>query len=398
MHKLVSTLSGVSYSLERLDEFADNGESLEVAIDGLKNAKIRSGTHIWQRFCDFLPFPFDETLSLGEGNTPLIKAEKLSAFTGIRNLLLKNETQNPTWSFKDRGSLACVAMARFCNESVTATISTGNMGNSIAAYGAKAGLRTLVFVPDSTSRQKIVAMGIHGAHVIKVHALDYSAMKETVRGLASQLRVRTVSGNGPIRAEGYKLTAFEMWEQMEGRVPDYIAVPTSACGHARGLIKGYRELQTVGLIDSLPKLVIIQARNNSPIVSAIKQGKKQLVPFGNVSTVADALATGNPMGGNELILKAFANGWLAEDVTETEILFGQRELARSGFFVEPAAATSLVAVRKLHEAGRIPTDSVVILMLTGSGLKELKVFRHHNFKSIECTEEGLRGVVTGLLT
>lgn len=397
MHHLVSTLSRTKYPLDRLEEFADNGESLEVAIGDLKNAKIRPGRHIWRRFRDFMPFGFEESLSLGEGNTPLVTAKRLSDFTGIRHLLLKNETQNPTWSFKDRGSLACVSMARFCNESVTATISTGNMGNSIAAYGAKAGLRTLVFVPDFTSTQKILAMGIHGAHVIKVHALDYSAMKESVSELASRFRVRIVSGNGPIRAEGYKLTAFEMWEQMEGRVPDYIAVPTSACGHARGLIKGYRELLTVGLIDSLPKLIIVQARNNSPIVSAIKQGKNHVIPFKNVSTVAEAIATGNPMGGDELILKAFASGWLAEDVTEAEILIGQQEFARSGYFVEPAAATSLIAVQKLHGAGRIPADSTVVLMLTGSGMKHFDVFRHYNFKPIECAEEDLPSAITGLL-
>ncbi|MDZ7796797.1 MAG: pyridoxal-phosphate dependent enzyme [Candidatus Marinimicrobia bacterium] len=233
--RLVSTRSNISFPIERTEEFADNGESLEVRIDGIENAGIRSGRHIWQRFADFLPFSdIDDSFSLGEGNTSLLKADrKLLTFTGLNSLYLKNETQNPTGSFKDRGSLFCTAMAKEMHESVTATISTGNMGNSMAAYGAKAGLKVIVFVPDFIPREKIMPIGIYGASVIKITAADYSQMKRTLLGLAQKLDLRIVSGNGPIRAEGYKLTAFELYEQMRGDLPDYIAVPTSACGHIR---------------------------------------------------------------------------------------------------------------------------------------------------------------------
>ncbi len=397
MHKLISTISGTEYPLDQLEEFADNGESLEVAIDSLRTARVKPGKYIWQRFADFLPFAIEESFSLGEGNTPLVRAEKLSTFTGLPQLLLKNETQNPTWSFKDRGSLACVAIARYCHEDVTATISTGNMGNSMAAFGAKAGLKTLIFVPDFTPKEKIMAMSIHGASVVKIHAPDYSAMKKGLLELAKDLGLRIVSGNGPIRVEGYKLTAFEMWEQMDGQVPDYIAVPTSACGHIRGLFKGYRELQEAGLIDHLPKMIIIQAQNNSPIVSAIKQGKDHVIPFANVHTVAEAITTGNPMGGDELIDKAREFGWLAEDVSEEEILIAQQEMAHSGYFVEPATATSLMAVKKLREAEKIPADASVVLMLTGSGLKDLDVFKLYDFDVTECDEQTLPNVIKKLI-
>ncbi len=129
---------------------------------------------IYERFRDFIPFDSDlGRFSLGEGNTPLLKADdKLSGYTGIPNLLLKNETQNPTWSFKDRGSLACIAFSLEMGEQTTATISTGNMGNSIAAYGAKAGMKVVVFVPHYTPAEKIMAMSIHGANVIKIIAPD----------------------------------------------------------------------------------------------------------------------------------------------------------------------------------------------------------------------------------
>ena len=319
MNKLISTITSLEYPFE-------------VNIGGIANAQVKEGKNIWERFQDFLPFPIAEERSLGEGDTSLVRAKKLSDFVGIENLLLKNETQNPTWSFKDRGSIACIAMARFCNENVTTTITTGNMGNWIAAYGAKANLKTLIFVPDFTPEEKVMAMSIHGATVIKVSAPDYFGMKKKVLELSKSLELRIVSGNGPIRVEGYKLADFEIFEQINGQVPDYIAVPTSACRHIRSLFKGYRELQEAGLINKLPKMIIVQATNNSPIVSAIKQRSDHVIPFTNIHTVAEAITTGNPMGGDELIYKSNKYKWLAEDVSEQEILISQQKMTRSGYF------------------------------------------------------------------
>jgi threonine synthase len=381
---LVSTLSNEVYPLDILNEFSENGESLEVSIPGVEKAQIRPGKKLWDRFRDFMPLPIPDEISLGEGNTALMKAApSLLEFSGIRNLMLKNETQNPTWSFKDRGSLTCVAMAKSKDEKVTATISTGNMGQSISAYGAKANLKVIVFVPPTTSQERVSAMALHGATVFKVKAPDYSLMKKQILDLALGLRLRVVSGNGPIRVEGYKMTAFEMYEQMEGEVPDFIAVPTSACGHIRGIFKGYRELKQAGLISKLPRMIIVQARNNRPIVQAIKEGKNQIIPFKDFHTIAESITTGNPMGGDELIDKAKKFGWLAEDVTEEEILLAQRKLARAGYFVEPASATSLYAVKKLRAAGKIDENASVVLMLTGSGLKDMEVVRYHTGRVVE---------------
>ena len=392
MRKLVSTITGAEYPFERLEEFGDNGEALEVALAGIDRAGPRPGRHLWERFAEFLPFQvMNASASLGEGNTPLVCAgARLKAFTGIDRLLLKNETQNPTWSFKDRGSLACIFMAQEMGERSTATISTGNMGHSIAAYGARAGIKPLVFVPEFASREKLLAMTFHGATVIRVRAPDYALMKQSVLGLAKEFNLRIVSGNGPIRTEGYKLTAFELYEQLGGVLPDFIAVPTSACGHIRGLFKGFRELKAAGLIPRLPRMIVVQAANNSPIVSAIKQGVKQVIPFANFHTVAEAITSGNPMGGDEIIAKAYQHGWLAEDVAEEEILLAQRVFALAGWFVEPATATSLGAVRKLRAAGRIAPDESVCLMLTGAGLKDFDVLKHHPFSIVESNLDSVR--------
>ena len=392
MRRLISTITGREYPFERLEEFADNDEALEVALAGIERARPRPGRHLWERFAEFLPFKkMDASVSLGEGNTPLMDAgERLGSFTGIERLLLKNETQNPTWSFKDRGSLACIFMAQEMSERATTTISTGNMGHSIAAYGARAGLKAVVFVPEFAPREKLMAMTLHGATVIRVHGPDYALMKKAVLGLAKECNLRIVSGNGPIRAEGYKLTAFELWEQMRGELPDYVAVPTSACGHIRGLFKGFRELAAAGLIPRPPRMIVVQAANNSPIVSAIKQSAQHVIPFSNFHTVAEAITTGNPMGGDEIIAKACQHGWLAEDVTEAEILEAQRVLGQAGWFVEPAAATTLYAVRKLRAAGRIAAGESVLLMLTGAGLKDLAPLEQQPFHVVESSLDAVR--------
>jgi threonine synthase len=395
---LASTLSGEVRAFSVLEEFTGSGESLEVVQPGIENARIQVGRTIWERFGQFLPFEgYDAGLSLGEGGTALVHSTALGRHVGLRSVLLKNESTNPTWSFKDRGSLTCVLMAKEMGESVLATISTGNMGASIAAYSGRAGIRAIIFVPTFCPVEKIRPMLVHGATVVQVDSPDYSHMKKMVLGLAQALSLRVVSGNGPVRTEGYKFSAFEMYEQMDGAVPDFIAVPTSACGHIRGIFKGYLEMHAAGLVSRLPRMVVVQAANNSPLVTAFRRREPEPVPFRNVHTIAEAITTGNPMGGAEILDKAYRHDWLAEDVTEIEIVEAQRTLAREGFFVEPASATSLAAVRKLVGSGAIDPDASVVLMLTGSGLKDLSVFNEQPVDITSTTVDNLERDVAALL-
>jgi threonine synthase len=397
--KLVSTISNEAYPFSRLEEISANNEPLEVFIPGLQTAKILQGENIWERFADFLPFPVTEDISLGEGHTPLEKAgKKLKNFTGIENLFLKDETINPTGSFKDRGSLLVIAMCRKMQENITATISTGNMGSSISAYGKKAGIKTIVFIPHDTPIDKVELMSQFGPCILKVKAQDYSKMKKVILSMASDLNLRIVSGNGPIRVEGYKLTAFEMYEQMDGEVPDYIAVPTSACGHIRGIFKGYRELFMAGYISRLPKMIVVQAENNSPIVSAVQQKKGTIIPFKNINTIAHAITSGEPYGGNEIIHKARQYGWLAESVTEVEIKDSQKTLERSGYFVETASATVLTAVKKLKEAEKIRSAAKVVLMLTGSKFKKIDNYIEIQNNIISCDLKSVFKQVKNLIS
>ncbi|MFW5787006.1 MAG: threonine synthase [Halanaerobiales bacterium] len=372
---LRSTINENEYEFSRLREWDDNGDALEVVIPGIVKAKIRSGKSIYDRFRDFIPFKkFDFSLRLGEGETPLLEAAPLlKEYCEQDFLFLKDETQNPTWSFKDRGSLTTIWMAQEMEERVTATISTGNVGHSISAYGARASQAVVVFVPGFTPREKLKAMAIHNPIIIRVDASDYSKMKKRILDLGLEYNLRIVSGNGPIRVEGYKFTAFELYEQFGGEIPDYIAVPTSACGHIRGIFKGFRELKTAGYINNLPKMIVVQAKNNSPVVSAINKNKDEIIPFADIKTVAEAISSGNPFGGKEIINKARYHGWPAAAISEEEILESQRKLAEAGHFVEASSATSLAAVKNLKKQGKIKNDDSVVIMLTGAGFKDLSV-------------------------
>ena len=398
MRCLVSVSTGEEYPFERLAEFADDGDPLEVRCD-LSHAKVKGeAVSVAARFSDFFAYR-DAALGggLGEIVTPLVQAPKpLADFMGIERLLLKNETMNPTWSFKDRGTLPCVWLAAELGETTLATISTGNMGHSVAAYAARHGLRAIVFVPDFTPPEKILSMGAHGAVVVRVAAENFGVMKRSVLAHGEAAGLRIVSGNGPHRVEGYKLEAFEMWEQLGGEAPDFIAVPTSACGHIRGIHKGWRELHQAGLVAQVPRMIVVQAANNAPLVSGIEQGLGRMVPVDHVDTIAEAITSGNPPGGDALVRQAQALDWPAASATEDEILDGQSRLARCGFLVEPASATSVHAGRKLRAAGVIAQEARVVLMLTGSGLKDPAILQRHTMKILDVNERDLSAVMAQL--
>jgi len=204
-------------------------------------------------------------------------------------------------------------------------------------------------------------------------------MKKKILNRSEELGLRVVSGNGPIRVEGYKSTAFELFEQTGGNLPDYIAVPTSACGHIRGIFKGFRELKEASIIEKLPKMIVVQSKNINPIAAAVKQGREDIIPALNKTSIAEAITTGTPYGGREIIDKIYKYGWLAEDISEKEIARAQKTTAEDGLFVEAASATTAAAVKQLIEKGEIKESEKVLLMLTGAGLKDLEAVKDYTY-------------------
>jgi len=320
------------------------------------------GQSVWERFYDFWPVEPALEFSLGEGDTPLVKS-KLGKELGIK-LYLKNETVNPTWSFKDRGTFLAMSYALKAGYRTVGTVSTGNMAASVSAYASRFGLKAKILVSESASEEKLKAVGAYGGDVIRVRG-DYGRLYFESLKLGEKLGVYFINSDNPFRIEGYKGIAFEIAEEVS---PDYVLIPTSSGGLFRGIAKGFMELHESGLIDSLPKLIAVQAEGCSPICRAFHEGKEKVERFENPETVAKAIANPYPPSGNAVLKLLREFGWDCVAVSDGEIREAQRKLAREGLFVQPASATGIAALRKLD----LPEGAKVVSILTGSGLRVLK--------------------------
>jgi len=304
-----------------------------------------------EKFLDFLPITeVNPNLSLGEGNTPLLKTTRLRKEFKLPPLFIKNETLNPTSSFKDRGTALAVQKAVSLGMERIGTVSTGNMASSTAAYGAKAGLKTFVLLKEDIPLNKLLLTGIHNPVLIKVKG-DYGDLFNQSFHLGRKYNIYFMNSVDPFRIEGYKLTGFEIFFQLERRIPRFIIVPASSGGHLIGLFKSFLELKQEGFTSELPILVGVQAQGCSPI----------------------AQAYASPPGGN-LVLKLIKDyGGMVIMVSDEEILEAQKVLAESeGIFCQPASATVLAGLLKLTREHRIQKNDITVLVVTGSGLKALK--------------------------
>jgi len=347
----------------------------------LLNGEPYIGKTIWERFYDFWPVEPALELSLGEGDTPLIKS-KLGEELGVR-LYLKNETVNPTWSFKDRGTFLAMSYALKAGYKTVGTVSTGNMAASVSAYASRFGLNAKILVSESASNEKLKAVSVYGADVIRVKG-DYGRLYFESLKLGESLGIYFMNSDNPFRVEGYKGIAFEIAEEV---TPDYVLIPTSSGGLFRGVAKGFIELKESGLIEELPTLVAVQAEGCSPICRAFKEGKEKIERFERPKTIAKAIANPYPPSGNAVLKLLREFGWLCVAVSDDKIREAQRKLAGEGLFVQPASATGIAALRKLVEKGRIEEGAKVVSILTGSGLRTLSQAKGGTIR--ECPLESL---------
>ncbi len=354
--KLRCPICGKGY--EKPVQRCECGEPVEFK---LFKGEPRLGKTVWERFWDFWPVDPLEWLHLGEGDTPLVKSE-MGRDLGVR-LYLKNETVNPTWSFKDRGTFLAMSYAVKAGYDTVGTVSTGNMAASVSAYASRAGLRSKVLVSESASDEKLKAVSVYGGDVMRVHG-DYGRLYFESLRLGERLGIYFINSDNPFRVEGYKGIAFEIVEEL---TPDHVLIPTSSGGLFRGVAKGFLELYESGLVEDLPELIAVQAEGCSPICRAFREGRDKIERFENPKTLAKAIANSHPPSGNAVLrlLKKF--GWACVFVSDGEITEAQRALAREGLFVQPAAATGVAALRRLD----LPRDARVVSILTGSGLKVL---------------------------
>lgn len=369
-------------------------------LEEVKAGKITEGNLLEQntmeRYGEFYPYlSGDSVLSLEEGFTPLVKSSKLANKYGIKDLYFKNESQNPTWSFKDRGTLTGVLRARDLGYKKIGTVSTGNMATSVAAYGAMYNMETYILVKDTIADEKLKPIAIYGPNLIKVEG-DYGKLYFESLKIGKENEIYFINSDVPFRVEGYKTIAFEICEQLNFNIPDYIIVPTSAGGNIRGIEKGFREFKNVGLIKKIPKFIAVQSSGCSPLYQAFKQDKKTIDRFENPNTIAHAIENPYPPSGNQVLRMLYKNGGRALGVDEDEIIEAQKEMAEIGIFGQPASATSLAAVKKLKKESYFKDEDTVVCIVTASGLKYTAALDEHDLKVHESKIEDLNNLIKSI--
>jgi threonine synthase len=316
---------------------------------------------ILQRYRSHLPINAGTPLlDLGEGNTPLIHAPRLSAQLGIE-LYLKFEGLNPTGSFKDRGMVLAVAKAAEAGSRAILCASTGNTSASAAAYGARAGLRCVVLIPDGkVALGKLAQAMIYGAEVLAIDG-NFDAALRMVRQVAESQPVTLVNSLNPFRIEGQKTAAFEVCEEL-GRAPDLLAIPVGNAGNISAYWKGFSEYQAAGRAGGRPELLGAQAAGAAPLVLGH--------PVDDPQTIATAIRIGNPASAKLAKAALAESGGEVRAVSDAEILSAYRALASEGVFCEPASAAGVAGLIQRKAEGALRPGQLSVAVLTGNGLKD----------------------------
>jgi threonine synthase len=347
--------------------------------------RIQGGPqNIW-RYADFLPTTSygrgapdgppnlsggSSRVGLPAGCTPLIRAERLAAQLGLREVWVKNDAANPTHSFKDRVVSVAVARARELGFEVIACASTGNLANSVAAHGAALGLESYVFIPADLEEQKVLATGVYGTRLVAVEG-TYDDVNRLCTELSAERDWAFVNVNlRPYYAEGSKTLAFEIAEQLGWKLPDRCVIPVASGSLFTKVGKGFQEWRELGLLDGeLPRMNGAQAEGCSPVARAFAAGEEVCRPV-KPDTIAKSLAIGNPADGPYVLEQARGTGGSVDAVSDEEIRAGIALLARTtGIFTETAGGVTTAVLAKLAARGDIDPDERVVLVITGDGLK-----------------------------
>ncbi len=332
----------------------------------LKDAWSSRRLGVW-RYREFLPPDAGEPVTLGEGGSALVSVSLPGALT----VHVKNEGQNPTGSFKDRGITVGVTHARALRKARVVCASTGNTAASLSAYAERAGLECLVLVPaDGVAQGKLAQATFSGAHVIGLRGTFDDAMR-LVPAVAERLGAYVLNSINPYRIEGQKTAAFEVFEQLGDRVPDWLVCPVGNGGNLAACWKGFLELKAAGATDRLPRLLGVQAERAAPIADAILSHSQVITPVPKPETQASAIRIGSPANWRKTVRAIRESRGTALKLPDAAILEAQSWLARTqGLFVEPASAASVAAARRLAPEGFFEPGSVVVCVATGHGLKD----------------------------
>jgi threonine synthase len=319
--------------------------------------------------------PFEEGVTLPEGDTPLHEAPRLREDVGVETLRIKHEGMNPTGSFKDRGMTVGVRVAQEVGVDRLACASTGNTSAALAAYGARGRMETLVLLPaGKVAAGKIAQAALHQARILEVDG-NFDQCLDRVQDLAARGEAYLLNSLNPFRLEGQKTIGLEIMEEHYedyGEYPDRIVLPVGNAGNTAALYKCFRELVKSGAIteEEVPKLTGAQAEGAAPMVEAIEEGYDETRRWEDVETRATAIRIGNPVNAPKALPGIRETGGTAVAVSDEEITEAQRELAGEGVGVEPASAASVAALHKLRDRGDVADDESVVCLTTGHLLKD----------------------------
>ncbi len=358
--------------LEVAYEFALSGDALRERIEA-------GPTNIW-RYAPLLPVPSTvaDIPNINPGWTKLVRADNLARELGMKRLWVKDDSGNPTHSFKDRVVAVALAAARELGFSVLACPSTGNLANAVAAAAARAGIRSVVLIPSNLEQQKILTTAAYGGTLVAVDG-NY----DDINRLAGQIAAEQedwafVNVNvRPYYAEGSKTLGFEVAEQLGWRLPEQVVIPIASGAQLVKVDKGFTELGALGLVDPTPyKVFGAQATGCSPVSAAFKAGHDTVLPV-RPNTVAKSLAIGNPADGPYVLDVTRRTGGAVEDVSDDEIIDSIKLLARTeGIFAETAGGVTVAVLRKLLATGQLDPDAETVIFNTGDGLKTLDAIAH----------------------
>ncbi len=353
---------------------------LEVGYDyasigkSISRESISSGPLTMWRYHELLPVNSEYVLDMGTGFTPLVRAKNLGRALGLDNLYIKNDSVNPTFSFKDRVVSVATAKALEFEFDVLACASTGNLAGAVAAHGAKAGMKTMVFFPADLEKGKVIGAGIYGADLVAVDG-TYDQVNRLCSELADNHHWAFVNINmRPYYAEGSKTLGYEVAEQLGWRAPDNCVVPAASGSMFTKIWKAFNEMADLGLIDR-PKtgMHVAQAEGCSPIVEAYEQGTPHVRPV-VPDTIAKSLAIGNPADGFYALQTVEASNGSAVIAHEDEVVEGIQLLAETeGIFTETAGGVVVSGLRRLAKRGIIKQDELTVAYVTGNGLKTQEV-------------------------
>lgn len=325
------------------------------------------------RYFELLPIESKSSIvSIDAGMTPLTKAEKLGEQLGLKNLYIKNDSVNPTFSFKDRPAGVAVSKAKEFGMSAVGCASTGNLASATAAHAAKGGFPCHIFAPSNIEMAKIAQALSYGANYIAVDG-TYDDANRIAAQIGDSKGIGIVNINmRSYYVEGSKTLAYEVAEQLDWQVPDQLIVPVGSGAMLNAICKGFEELQSVSLLGDVSNMHMIAAQPHgcAPIVDAFKKNSSEVVPVENPETVAKSLAIGDPGDGRYVLKRLQQYNGFAEESNNKEILDAIILLAKTeGIFTEPAGGVSVAVLQKMAEQGKIDASDKVVCYVTGNGLK-----------------------------